>query len=246
MTATTQPRPSPRSRQSATSARTQRAPDREAALAQYRERAAVYDFELALFEPIRRQAVALLALKRGDLVLDLGCGTGLSLPLLREAVGPSGRIVGVEQSPEMIEKARERVAQHRWHNVSLLCAPVEAVALPAGADAALFHFTHDILRRPEAVAHVVRQLKPGARVAASGLKWAPRWAPVVNLLVLPAALRSVSSLEGLDRPWSHLADCLGGLEVESLLLGAVYMASGSVCGSVGRGAKLAAAAAQRD
>lgn len=204
------------------------APDRDAALAQYRRRAAVYDLELALFEPIRRQAVARLALQRGEQVLDLGCGTGLSLPLLRAAVGPRGRVVGVEQSPEMIDKARQRVAQRRWKNVSLVCAPVETAALPDAADAALFHFTHDILRRPEAVAHVMRHLRPGARVVASGLRWAPAWLPLVNLLVLPAALHSVTSLEGLRQPWSHLARHLGAIQDESLLLGGVYIASGTV------------------
>lgn len=211
-------------------ARARRAPDRDAALAQYRRRAAVYDLELALFEPIRRQAVARLALQRGDVVFDLGCGTGLSLPLLRALVGARGHVVGVEQSPEMIEKARQRVAQQRWKNVTLVCAPVETAALPAEADAALFHFTHDILRRPEAVARVVRQLKPGARVVASGLKWAPAWALPANLLVLPAALHSVSSLEGLKRPWSHLEVQIGPLEVQRLLLGAVYIAAGRVGG----------------
>ena len=67
----------------------------KAALAQYRRRASVYDVELALFEPIRRTAVARLGLRPGDTVIDAGCGTGLSLPLLHDAVGARGRIVGI-------------------------------------------------------------------------------------------------------------------------------------------------------
>ena len=85
-------------------------PDRRAALEQYRRRAAVYDFELALFEPLRREAVARLALQPGETVVDLGCGTGLSLPLLRAAVGATGHVVGIEQSPDMLARARRRVA----------------------------------------------------------------------------------------------------------------------------------------
>jgi SAM-dependent methyltransferase len=204
------------------------APDRDAALAQYRRRAKVYDLELAMFEPIRRRAVARLALVSGDCVLDVGCGTGLSLALVHQAVGAHGRIVGIEQSPEMIDKARERVEHHGWRNVTLLCSPVETAQIPVRANAALFHFTHDILRRREAVANVISHLAPGARVVASGLKWArpARWP--VNLIVWPAALRSVTSLEGLDRPWSKLAEALDQLHVESLLAGAVYIASGVV------------------
>lgn len=201
-------------------------PDRETSLAQYRRRAGIYDLELVMFEPIRIQAIERLALHTGDTVLDLGCGTGLSLPLLREAVGAQGRVVGIEQSPEMIEQARRRVAAKHWKNVSLHCAPVEDARLHEPADAALFHFTHDILRRPEAVAHVVRHLKPGARVVACGLKWAEGFALPVNLLVLSAALYSVSSLEGLDRPWDLLDALVGPLRVEPVMMGSVYIASG--------------------
>ena len=100
-------------------------PDHNAALAQYRRRAGVYDLELALFEPVRRQAIARLALRAGETVLDVGCGTGLSLPLLRRELGAAGRIVGIEQCPEMIAKARARVTQHRWRNVELINASAE-------------------------------------------------------------------------------------------------------------------------
>ena len=73
---------------------------------------------------------------------------------------------------------------------------------------------------------MVRHLKPGARIVACGLKWAPAWALPANLFVWAAAQYSVTSLEGLDRPWERLAAHTGPLEVESLLLGSVYLASG--------------------
>ena len=137
----------------------------------------------------------------------MGCGTGLSLSLLRQGVGHKGRIVGIEQSPEMVEQARRRVARARWARVTLLCSPVETADIRARADAALFHFTHDILQRPEAIANVISHLRPGARVVASGLKWAAPWLMrPINLFVLPAALRSVTSLDGMDRPWRLLQD----------------------------------------
>ena len=201
-------------------------PDRNAALAQYRRRAAVYDLELALLEPVRRRAVAWLALAPGDSVLDVGCGTGLSFELLRAAVGPRGRIVGIEQSPEMIERARQRVRQQGWRNVSLLDAAVEDARIVGKADAALFHFTHDIVQRDDALRNVLQHLRPGASVVASGLKWAPLWAGPLNLLVLPAALRSVSSLAGLHQPWQRLDRLVGPLQTRSLLAGTVYMVHG--------------------
>lgn len=203
-------------------------PDRRAALEQYRRRAAVYDFELALFEPLRREAVARLALQPGETVVDFGCGTGLSLPLLRAAVGATGHVVGIEQSPDMLARARRRVARHGWRNVQLIGAPVESAHWSGRADAALFHFTHDLLQRPEAVAGALAHLKRGARIVATGLRWAPRWAAAVNVAVYVAARRSITTLDGLDRPWHLLERHLGPMRVESRLLGAVYLAAGTL------------------
>ncbi len=201
-------------------------PDRGAALQQYRRRARFYDLELTLLEPVRRRAIERLELERGETVLDVGCGTGLSFALLHERVGAQGAIIGIEQSPEMIEQARKRVEQNGWKNVTLVRAPVEEAEIPVLADAALFHFTHDILRTPAALANILRRLKPGGRVVAAGLKWARPWAMPTNLFVLQAAAQSVTSLEGLSAPWSHLASAVGGLKVERMLGGGVYIATG--------------------
>jgi len=56
----------------------------------------------------------------GDRVIDIGCGTGLSLPLLRRAVGPAGRVVGLDASPTMLRQASRRVQRGGWDNVDLV------------------------------------------------------------------------------------------------------------------------------
>ncbi len=202
--------------------------DRQKALQQYRLRASIYDCELAAFEPIRRSAIARLKLAPGDTVLDVGCGTGLSFAHMQRAVGSGGRIIGIEQSSDMLDRACQRVAEQGWSNVTLLNTPAEAVTSTILADAALFHFTHDILRNPDAVRNVVQSLKPGAHVVAAGLQWSNPWAWATNAFVMMAAMYSTTSLEGLDQPWSHLAGYLEQLEVSTTLMDGVYIASGVV------------------
>lgn len=197
-----------------------------AALAQYRQRAGVYDLEMALWEPIRREAIHQLALQPGQTVLDVGCGTGLSFGPLVQALGTNGRIVGIEQSPDMLAKARERVESSVWPQVDLVCSPVATAPIPVQADAALFHFTHDILQQPAAITQVLRHLRPGARVVASGLKWAGPWNWYTNMFVWPAALHSVTSFSGLDQPWRQLAWHLPDMDFQFWLNDGVYIASG--------------------
>ena len=79
-----------------------------------------YDASLdATYRDHRQQALRALALQPGMTVVDVGCGTGASLPVLVPAVGPSGRVVGVDASAGMLEKARARARRNGWENVEL-------------------------------------------------------------------------------------------------------------------------------
>ncbi len=114
--------------------------------------------------------------------------------------------------------------------MSLINAPVARAAIRGEADAALFYFTHHILREPLALANAVRHLKSGARVAACGLSWSRSWAVGVNLAVLAATRHSVTTHDGLRAPWSHLALLLDDLQVESALAGGAFVATGVLRG----------------
>ena len=100
-----------------------RAPNRDAAIRQYRRRAKFYDLELALIEPVRRRAVERLGLKGGETVLDVGCGTGLSFELIEQRIGREGKVIGIEQSADMLDQARARAERNNFENVTLINSP---------------------------------------------------------------------------------------------------------------------------
>jgi len=201
---------------------------RPSTLPAYGRLAAAYDSRTASYQRYRDEVVAELPLRRGDTVLDVGCGTGLCFAEVRERIGPEGTIVGVDAAPEMLAVASARVAAAGWDNVVLVGSPVESADLPADADHVLFCAVHDVLRSEAALDHVLSHVRPGGGVAAGGGKWAPAWAVGVNAGVLALHSPYVCDFAGFDRPWTLLAERVPGLAVREVALGAGWIAGGRV------------------
>lgn len=205
-----------------------RKPDAAEAIEQYRRAAPGYDDHMRRFSRWQRLAVERLELRSGETVIDVACGTGLNFPILEERIGPEGKVIGIDLSPAMLAIARQRVDAAGWGNVELVEASVDRAHLRELADAALFSFTHDVLQSPEAIANVVRHLRPGARVSSVGAKYAAEWNFPVNLAVRRAARAYVTTFEGLERPWRELERYTDGMEHRSIALGGAYVAWGQV------------------
>jgi len=201
-------------------------PDRQRALEQYRHAASSYDRHMWFARGTHREAVRRLELQSGQVVLDVACGTGLNFEGIQNRIGPGGRVIGLDLSPEMLAVARERVAAARWENVTLVESAAEDAELPAEPDALLFSFTHDVLRSPAALDNLLGHARPGARVVAAGGKWPPRWAVPVHAYVRLQAPRYVTTMEGFDRPWTLLAERVRELEIRQRSLGGAYVAWG--------------------
>jgi phosphatidylethanolamine/phosphatidyl-N-methylethanolamine N-methyltransferase len=119
----------------------------EAVKAAYRRYARIYDVVFgAVLQPGRKAVLDALKLKPGDRVLEVGVGTGISLPLYPREV----RITGIDVSREMLERARARVARARLENVdALLEMDAEAMAFPdASFDKVVAMYVVSVVPRP--------------------------------------------------------------------------------------------------
>ena len=109
----------------------------------YDTTAKYYDLALKLYALIgisktfRKRAVSLLRLKRGDCVVELGCGTGVNFPLVIEQIGSEGRLIGLDLSSNMLVGARGRVERMGWKNVELIQGDIAAYRYSEGVNAVL-------------------------------------------------------------------------------------------------------------
>ncbi len=206
------------------------APNVAKAVRLYRDHASGYDASARRTMWIRERTIRKLGLCPGDRVLDVACGTGLSVPLLREAVGAEGEVVGIEVSPEMISLARQRVTGAGWQNVTLLESSIESADIPGPLDAVLFHFTHDVMRSPLALARIFAAARPDARIAFAGMKYAPWWMAPANVIVRAQARPYMTTFEGLEAPWDLALRHLCEFERQSVLFGTGYIGWGRVKG----------------
>ena len=126
----------------------------------------------------------------------------------------------------MVAVARERIEHEGWHNVTVVQSSAEDAQIGSPADAALFCAVHDILQSPDALENVMTKLRPGARVAAGGGKWAAPWMLALNLPVMMFHAPYVRSFKGFHRPWNHLEPLLEDVHVRELALGSGYIMTG--------------------
>ena len=196
----------------------------------YRSQAGDYDQRTDAYRPWRELLVQQLPIHRGDTVLDVGCGTGLCLPLLQHKVGRTGVIIGIDESEQMLEVAADRIAAHGWDNVRLIAAPVAHAPIDRTADAAVFCAVHDVMQSPAALGNVFDHLRPGAPVAATGGKWPAPWMWPLRAWVAELHAPFITDFTGFDRPWRHLAGYVPDLRVHELAFGAGYLAVGHTPG----------------
>jgi len=152
--------------------------------------------------------VALASLKPGETVLDLGSGAGLDCFLAAKKVGARGRVIGVDMTPEMIDRARANVRKGGFRNVEFRLGEIEN--LPVADDAVDVVISNCVINlspdKPRVFREAFRVLKPGGRLMVSD---------IVLLKPLPEAVkRSVKAYVG----------CLAGAILKDKYINAIEAA----------------------
>ncbi|HEY4999205.1 MAG TPA: class I SAM-dependent methyltransferase [Usitatibacter sp.] len=118
-----------------------------------------------LIDPLGRLAIERLGVVAGERILDVGCGCGQTLLQLAELAGPSGQVLGVDISPPMLERARERVAGRSTIALALGDAQVYTFA-PGAFDAVYSRFGVMFFDDPRAAfSNLRRAARPGGRLS---------------------------------------------------------------------------------
>lgn len=129
-----------------------------------RNPAEVYDalFVPALFAQWGPRVAAAAAIRKGDRVLDVGCGTGVLACAAAERVGPQGRVVGIDPNEQMLAVARRKPFRVVWQTGRAEALPFENSSFDAVVSQFAIMFFES---RREALAEMLRVLRPGGRLA---------------------------------------------------------------------------------
>jgi ubiquinone/menaquinone biosynthesis C-methylase UbiE len=174
-----------------------------------------------IFPPARRRAVVALNLRPGDVVLEIGTGTGRNFPYLVDAVGPTGRVIAVDASAGMLAEARKLVERERWSNVELIREDATLLQLDRDVDAVLFSLSYSAMPEPRpALAATWQRLRGGGRVVVMDLGLT-EGGPARLLEPIARLLLKFTPGDPYSDPWSDLTS-YGKVQTKRFLFGLFY------------------------
>ena len=176
----------------------------------------------------RRRSIDVLDLDTCDSVLELGCGPGNSFESLRTAVGPEGRVVGVDYSQGMVEQANERIREEGWDNVHVIQGDATNPGIsPSNFDAVYAAMSLSAMPDPGAVVETGAVcLKPAGRITVLDARPFQRVPmSLLNPVLLPIFERLTDWKPEVDIP-AAIRSSFETTNVRDYHLGSIYVADG--------------------
>ncbi len=205
--------------------------------AMYQSGAKYYDYFVKIYpligfrmENYRSRAVELLRLKRGDCIVELGCGTGLNFSRIIKQIGPEGRLIGVDLTPGMLAGAQERVKHYGWKNVELIQSDITKYNFPEKVNAVLsvgvFGFVAEYDQLIKAISCA---LVPGGQLVIGDGKKPERWPFWLLKLFVRLGRPFGLTLGYFDHhPWESVERHFQETAFEQVYGGMAYISSGTV------------------
>jgi ubiquinone/menaquinone biosynthesis C-methylase UbiE len=208
---------------------------REEIRAVYQKRAGIYEFAVnccyLLGFPIgryRRLVIEALEPQPGDTIIEIGCGTGMNFPLLEKKIGAEGKIIGIDISEAMLDRAKKRIDTAGWQNVELIHSSAADYTFPDGVDGII---AVGVLTYEPDYDKVIER---GAAALASGKRWVifdykmpTGWfRRIVPLFIWVFRSFGISMALFKRTSWKSIKQHLQNSKIQEFYFGLIFIASG--------------------
>jgi demethylmenaquinone methyltransferase/2-methoxy-6-polyprenyl-1,4-benzoquinol methylase len=211
-------------------------PERDFSL-EYDESYKKYDFIVTLFQLgrdriHRLRALQFAGLKKNDTVLDICCGSGLSIEPVMSIIGPGGKIIAVDANRQMLELARKKAEKNNWHNVQFIESDINNLNIDLKADMALFALCwYDRKICTEWVHRVSALLKPNTgNLCFMDYKYPENWVKFIATPVLSLLVKWLGEAYDADdlkwNPKEEIGSLLKDPKFKSYYLDSIFTISG--------------------
>lgn len=171
----------------------------------------------------RKKVIENANIKKGYIVADVACGTGLNFPFLVEAVGKEGKIYGIDVTQAMLDKARQKIRKNNWKNVGLINRNITTWKTNKKFDAIVCTIgLTEIPNYEKVVDNVYRMLKRNGKFVIWDGK---RASFIINLLEdLYCGIFGIKTNLNIE-PWIQIRNKFRNVKMDEYFFGSFYILS---------------------
>jgi len=178
----------------------------------------------------REETISILNLKKGQIVLDVACGTGLNFPYLFNYIGPNGRIIAIDIAPDMLMKAKIRAHNNTFNNIEFKLGNISEIELPKVDAAVACWCMISIANYRKALKNIIKSVHSHGKIAILDFKRIDGFPGSI----LNPILKQISYFTHqivTREPWRNLKQLLRNVQMREWkyggILSSVYLAWGT-------------------